>query len=510
MASTLRAALAGAAAAWILAGAAHAQGPAPDVVARGKYLTDMGDCAACHTKEGGQRFAGGLVMNTPVGGLSTPNITPDKDTGIGTYTDDEFYAVFHDGVGRAGHLYPAMPYPWYTNVTRDDVLAIKAYLMTLPPVHAPREPGSIGFPFNVRLGLAAWQVAFLKHGPFQPDPKASDEINRGAYIVQGLEHCGECHNGRKLLGDSGMAKRLQGGVIDGWYAPNITSDEHYGIGRYSDAQLAEFLKTGAARQLGTVLGPMAQTVHESLSKLNDGDIKAVVAYLKSTQAATNYTDTKKSDFTGPDATGGQTYLTYCASCHQQNGQGIAGKVPALDGSGVVAAGGPENVIRVVLGGVAAQKGYGPMGAYGASMTDEQIANVTNFIRQSWSNKAPPNAQAGDVGKLRPQTKTLLSSAECPANPPDSLAPLLADPSSGLADTLKATTSATMTQSANALLAKVRSAAPKLDQATVVNDLTAAYCPVLAADDTLAPEERVWRLNQFSTTVYTQATTKGAL
>ena len=491
------------------AGASPGAAPSGAVVARGKYLTEMGDCAACHTAEGGKPFAGGLYMNMPYAGkIATPNITPDKETGIGTYTDDEFYSVFHDGIGRAGHLYPAMPFPWYTNVSRDDVLAIKAYLMTLEPVHAPRKEAHLNFPFNIRVGMAFWDAALLKQAP-APAADASDQVKRGAYIVNGLEHCGECHNNNKLLGNISWSKRLQGGVIDGWYAPNITSDQHYGIGRFSDQQLAQYLKTGAAPTMGSVLGPMSQTVHESLSKLSDDDIKAVVAYLKSTEPLSDYKDAKSSDFTGVDPTGVQTYLSYCASCHQQNGQGIPGKVPSLDGNGAIAAGGPETIIRVILGGVNAQDSYGPMAALGASMSNEQISQVTNYIRQSWSNAAPANAEPGTVGKLRAQTQTLLAGnlGSCPDLAQEDMRKVVADPS--VDALLKSVNEGNMTQSANAIIAKVRAIDPKAKQADVVNSLTIAYCPVVAADDSLSAQQKIWQLDQFGESVYTQLTTKGA-
>lgn len=512
MAPLMRALRTGAAAAALLTGAASvafAQSASADVVARGKYLTDMGDCAACHTAEGGAKFAGGLMMNMPYAGkISTPNITPDKETGIGTYTDDEFYSVFHDGIGRAGHLYPAMPFPWYTNVSRDDVLAIKAYLMTLDPVHAPRKPSQLNFPFNIRLGMAFWDAAFLKTAP-APADDASAEVKRGAYIVNGLEHCGECHNNNKLLGNISWSDRLQGGEIDGWYAPNITSDQHYGIGRFTDDQLAQYLKTGAAPTMGSVLGPMSQTVHESLSKLSDQDIHAVVAYLKSTQPLSDYKDAKSSDFTGADPTGVQTYLSFCASCHQQNGAGIPGKVPALDGNGAIAAGGPETIIRVILGGVNAQDSYGPMAALGASMSNEQIAEVTNYIRQSWSNKAPANAEPGTVAKLRGQTQTLLAGnlGACPDLKQEDMVKVVADP--GVDGLLKGTNEGNMTQNANQLIAKVKSMDPKIKQADIVNSLTIAYCPVVTADASLSSQQKIWQLDQFSESVYTQLTTKGA-
>ena len=187
------------------------------LIAHGKYLATAGDCEACHTASGGKPFAGGLYMNTPFGQVATPNITPDNDTGIGKITDDQFYRVFHAGIGMNGdHLYPVMPFPWYTKVTRDDVLAIKAYLFSLAPVHAPQKPNKMEFPFNVRAGLIGWDLVFLKQGEFKPDPSQSPQVNRGAYLVQGLEHCGECHNGNALFGNSGLSNTLGGGVVDKW------------------------------------------------------------------------------------------------------------------------------------------------------------------------------------------------------------------------------------------------------------------------------------------------------
>jgi mono/diheme cytochrome c family protein len=239
-----------------------------DLIARGKYLADIGDCSSCHTASNGTKFAGGRYMPTPFGPISTPNITPDKSTGIGNWTDDDFYRALHDGITKAGeHIYPVMPYPWYTKVTRDDVMAIKAYLFSLQPVNAPRKPNELAFPFNIREGLAAWDGLFLRKGTFQPDPSKSAEINRGAYIVQGLGHCGECHNGRNLLGDTKMADSLQGGPIQHWYAPNITSDVQDGIGKYSDDQVFTFLKTGVSPGMGVAAGPMSETIHDSLRKL---------------------------------------------------------------------------------------------------------------------------------------------------------------------------------------------------------------------------------------------------
>ena len=240
------------------------------------------------------------------------------------------------------------------------MLAIKAYLFSLAPVHAPRQPNHLDFPFNVRAGLAVWDEMFLREGTFKPDPAKSAEINRGAYIVEGLGHCGECHNGRKLLGDTPMAQSLRGGPIENWYAPNITSDVRDGIGKYSDDQVFGYLKTGVSPGMGVASGPMAETIHDSLSKLNDGDLHAIVAFLKSTPAEASYTSAERSAFTGKDAVGRQAYLNNCASCHQLDGKGIAGAVPALSGNGAVLARGSDNVIRAILGGLEAQQSYAPM------------------------------------------------------------------------------------------------------------------------------------------------------
>ena len=202
---------------------------------------------------------GGLGMSTPFGTIFTPNITPDKATGIGNWTDDQFYRAVHQGIGHGGeYLYPVFPFPWFTKVTHDDVLAIKAYLFSLTPVNAPRKPLKFMFPFNIREALLTWRTAFFKPATFVPDKSKSDEVNRGAYLVEGLGHCGECHNHNNLLGASDWSGKLKGGQIDGWYAPNITSDGKEGVGQWSTDQIVAFLHDGAAPHGGIVLGPMKQ------------------------------------------------------------------------------------------------------------------------------------------------------------------------------------------------------------------------------------------------------------
>jgi len=495
-----------------LSAAAGEPGADASLIAHGKYLATAGDCAACHTASGGPDFAGGHMMDTPFGQLSTPNITPDKDTGIGNYTDDQFYRVFHEGINAKGErLYPVMPFPWYTKVTRDDVLAIKAYLFSLKPVHAPRKPSTLEFPFNVRTALIGWDAVFLKTGTFKPDPKLSPQINRGAYLVQGLEHCGECHNGRNLLGDTEAAQALQGGPIDQWYAPNITSDPKQGIGRYSDEEIFEYLKTGHSKAMGVVVGPMAQTMHESLGKLTDDDLHDIVAYLKSTPPRAHTPYVQASAFTGSQPEGAQAYLNYCASCHQPKGEGLAGSVPALVGNGAVLAAGPQDVIRVVLGGIEAQGTYSPMPAIGARMTDQEVADAVNYVRQSWGNKAQANAAPGEVGALRKVTKSVLAlSAQgggCGHVVDKDLAPVEA--SASVQKTLHQMTLQTILYSADDLLAQAHKAAPHAKQADIINSLTIAYCPIVqAGSGTL--QQKVEMLDEFAERLYTQSNTHGQM
>jgi mono/diheme cytochrome c family protein len=482
--------------------------PQPDLVARGKYLATMGDCAACHTAPNGVPLAGGLYMDTPFGKISTPNITPDKATGIGNITDKQFVRVFHQGIGEKGeYLYPVMPFPWYAKVTDSDALAIKAYLFSLKPVHAPRKPLEISFPFNIRAGLAAWDLAFLKEGVFKPDPSKSAQVNRGAYIVQGLEHCGECHDSRNMLGAGAVSEPLQGGEIDHWYAPNITSDVRTGIGRFSDQQLFTYLKTGAAPGMGTVVGPMSQTQHESLSKLTDGDLKAVVAYLKSTPSKPGFQPSVTQHMANGTLPGAQAYLDHCASCHQLDGKGIANVIPPLAGNGTVRSGGPETVIRVVLGGVEAQRSYAPMPALGVGMTDQEIADVTNYVRAAWGNDAPATAGPGEVADLRRQNKTYMSGAHaCPTVVQPAMAKFVVQPD--IQALLHQVNEDNLLPTVDQIVAKVKPAAGGASQADIINSMTIAYCPIVEADTRLSMQMRLLRLNQFSERLYTQLAQNG--
>ena len=516
----LRAALLAAASLAAVAVALSAQAAEPStppsaanaaLIEHGKYLTTAGDCAACHTSDGGKPFAGGLYMNTPFGPISTPNITPDKETGIGDITDDQFVRVFHQGIGQKGeHLYPVMPFPWYTKVTRADALAIKTYLFSLPPEHAPRKPLKLVFPFNIRAALIGWDAVFLKTGEFKPDPAKSPQINRGAYLVQGLEHCGECHNGNNMLGDTALAANLRGGPIDKWYAPNITSDKTQGIGRFTNDQIYTYLKTGSEPTMGVVVGPMAQTMHESLGKLTDEDLHDIVAYLKQAPAKEGFKEQKPAPTNVALRVDGTAYLNYCASCHGEKGQGLQGAVPSLNGNGAVIAQGPETVIRVILGGIQAQNSYSAMPAIGTRMTDQEVADATNYVREAWSNAVPAHAGPGLVGSLRKETATLMAAnppGGCPKIAQADTAAVIAHPD--VQQILAGTNEQNILHNAELLIRKLQAGAPRAKQADVINSLTIAYCPIVAADKSLTTQaDRAERLDEFSERIYTEFASKG--
>ncbi len=490
----------------LLAGvAAAANAPPPGnaatLVGRGRYLVLAGDCASCHTKAGGQAFAGGMYMPTPFGQISVPNITPDRDTGIGAWTDQQFYRALHEGIGRGGeYLYPVFPFPWYTNITREDATAIRAYLFSLPAVHSPRAPLRLSWPASVRESLTAWRAAFFKPAAPAAAVHASPQLARGAYLVEGLGHCGECHNRNNVAGVSRWSGTLQGGQIEGWYAPNITSDKAEGVGSWSSAEIVKFLKTGASPHAGIALGPMQEVVERSLSHLSDDDLLAIATYLKSVPARETYVDTAVP--TDRVAEGG-TYLTYCASCHGTAGQGLKGEIPALVGNGAVTAGGPQNVMRVVMGGLPAARGMAPMPAVGASMTDEQVTEAINYLRNSFGNAAPASDAPGLAAQIRAATHTTLAGnppGGCPAPAEAVLA--RAFEKSAVATQLARMDDPHMVNVIDRLLPRIRAAAPGVDDSAVVNGLTDAYCQVLSTA-TLGQAARAERIGNFAMLVYGQ-------
>ena len=369
------------------------------LIQQGEYLARAGDCISCHTAANGQPYAGGLRMDTPFGYLLTPNITPDKATGIGTWSADDLYRVLHDGVNKHGqYLFPAMPYTSYTKVTRADSDALYAYLMSLPPVSNTVQVNHLEFPFNVRLSMLGWNELFFRKGTFQPDPKQSAAWNRGAYLVEGLGHCSECHSPRNVLGAVEQKKAFSGAAVDGWFALNLTDSLKTGLGSWSIDDIATYLKTGADKNKSTSLGPMAEVVHNSLGFMTDADLQAMAVYLKSLPA-----DSRLSTQYQPDTTlkaGATLYVDNCSGCHQAQGTGMPGVFPPLAGNGAVIAAEPNDILKVVLFGIPAQNGYIAMPAFGGQLSDQQVADLANYVRNSWGNQASANASAADVAALR--------------------------------------------------------------------------------------------------------------
>lgn len=384
-------------AAWVLCSGAHAQ---QTPVQRGEYLARAGDCISCHTAKGGAPYAGGLRMDTPFGYLLAPNITPDPETGIGTWTADDFYRALHDGVNKRGQdMYPVMPYDFYTKVTRADSDAIFAYLKSLPPVRNSVDVNHLRFPFDLRWSMVAWRELYFDEGTYQPDPTKSAAWNRGAYLVEGLGHCSACHSPRNVMGAIEQDKAFTGATIDGWFALNLTDKMKTGLGDWTVDEIATYLKSGANKGKSTAFGPMAEVVHNSLQYLTDTDLKAMAEYLK----ALPPNSALKTGYAAVDPRaqqGAKLYVDNCMACHQSKGRGISGVFPPLAGNGAVVAPLPNDIIKVVLAGIPARSGYIAMPSFAARLTDQQIADIANYVRTSWGNASTPDATAQAVQALR--------------------------------------------------------------------------------------------------------------
>lgn len=388
------------------ASTAHAatDGQSFEQIARGRYLAAVGDCAACHTVPGGKPYAGGRPLETPFGTLLAPNLTPDRETGIGAWSDDQFVDALRIGRGGRGqHLFPAMPYTYYTKMTRDDALAIRAYLATLEPVRNKVIANQLPFPFDIRLSLAVWNQLFFTPGTFEPIAGKSAGWNRGAYLVEGLAHCGMCHTEKNFLGGDKTSRSLQGGVLQGWFSPNLTGDPHVGIGGWSADDIVDYLQTGHNR-FAAATGPMAEVVTDSTSQMSREDLAAMAAYLRDTPPRGGSAPTPVA---GDDPTmraGQAVYVANCSACHGADGAGIAGLFPPLKSSPSVLSVEPTSLIRVIIEGaqsVATDRAPtgASMPAFGWKLGDDEVAAVVTYIRNNWGNAAAA-ISAGDVKKSR--------------------------------------------------------------------------------------------------------------
>jgi len=374
-------------------------------IERGRYLAVAGDCVSCHTALGGAPFAGGTTLETPFGALLGPNITPDVATGLGAWSEEDFWRAMHDGIRKDGsRLYPAMPYPAYTKVTRNDVSAIWAYLRTLDPVRNEVQPNQLRFPFNVRRpATSTWDLLNFTPGVFQPDPAKSDVWNRGAYLVEGLGHCGTCHTPKNITGGDRSNEALQGALLQDWYAPDLTEDPRTGIGRWSIEEIVRYLKTGA-NSYDIASGPMAEAVSNSTSQMTDADLLAIATYLKDRAPRRGNAVTALPGDDSRMVAGKAIYEDRCAACHSDTGAGVPTLFPRLASAPLVHATDPTNLIRVVLiGSRAVATSAAPtapaMPAFGWNLNDAEIADVLTYVRNTWGNAASA-VQPEDVTKLR--------------------------------------------------------------------------------------------------------------
>ena len=379
----------------------------PALIARGEYLSTVGDCAACHTARDGQRYAGGRSLGTPFGDVPAPNITPDPETGIGQWSFDDFWRALHEGKGRQGELlYPVFSYTSFTKVTRDDALAIFAYLKSLPPVHRLDTELGLGFPYNVRSSLVAWRALYFKPGEYRPDPAKSEQWNRGAYLVQGLGHCNECHTTRDALGGIEQSRHLTGGQIPqlDWYAPDLSTQPGGGLDGWNAQDIVDLLKTGQSAR-GTAFGPMATVVSDSTQHMSDADLRAIASYLQSLPPRAPLTEPSSPfDTRALTEQGGKVYAKHCAECHGERGEGVAGVYPPLDGNSSVTEPTGINATRMVLLGgfapvtAANQRPYS-MPPFAQQLSDGEVAAVVTYIRRTWSNQASI-VRAEGVSKYR--------------------------------------------------------------------------------------------------------------
>ncbi|HET6247773.1 MAG TPA: cytochrome c [Tepidisphaeraceae bacterium] len=359
-------------------------------VARGRYLSTAGDCVVCHTRPqpGAPAFAGGYPLHAAPGTVYSSNITPDRETGIGKWTPDQFFRAMHDGISADGrHLYPAFPYVYFSRLSRADDDAIFAYLKTLKPVRYRPPRNTLIFPTNIRAGMIGWNALFLHLRPFQSDHSRSAAWNRGKELVTGVAHCGGCHTGKNFMFGDVSGPSLRGGLADAWYAPNLNGDTPDGLGSWSVADIAQYLKEGSNR-FTRAAGAMRDVVDQSTSQLTEADRNAIATYLKSLPPVS------RKSVAAPSVQqmqkGQAVYTAQCAACHEVNGRGSTA-YPSLAGNTLLAADNPDTVLRIVQQGTSAPQAVPDanrfsMPAFG-TLSDADLADVATYIRNAWGNHA---------------------------------------------------------------------------------------------------------------------------
>ncbi|MBK5276698.1 MAG: cytochrome c [Desulfuromonadales bacterium] len=405
---------------------AQAAPASQELVQRGAYLARAGDCIACHTAREGQPFAGGLPLNTPIGIIYSTNITPDLETGIGRYSRDDFEKVMREGVAKDGHhLYPAMPYTSYARLTQEDLSALYAWFTQgVEPVHNPNRRTRLSWPLSMRSLMAVWNGLYFKKGEYAVDPDKSAEWNRGAYLVQGLGHCGDCHTPRGIAGQvKAVSERdggryLAGATLDNWYASPLAGDLETGLKAWPKDEIVEFLRTGRTARVAAI-GIMSEVVGKSTQYLTDPDLMAIAEYLKSLppsfnegqgnadsamQASEESAATRALRAGDTGIPGSRDYLDNCNACHRSDGSGAKRTFPNLVKNEVVNASDPTSLIHLVLAGSSMPSTQTAPSAlampdFGWRLSDEEVADVLSFVRGSWGNHAA-GVSRDEVGRVR--------------------------------------------------------------------------------------------------------------
>jgi mono/diheme cytochrome c family protein len=384
----------------------------PNTIERGRYLSVVGNCQACHTARGGMPFAGGFALPTPFGTVYGSNLTP-SDSGLGSWSADDFWRAMHHGQAPDGRwLNPVFPYNNTTHVTREDSDALYAYFRSLPAVEAPVPAHDLRWPYNTQFALKAWRTLYFTPGAHEaPPPTArTPEMLRGAYLVNGLGHCSACHVPRDALGGQGNLLGFSGGQIpmQRWYAPSLLDPAESGVQDWSLDEIVALFKDGRARD-ALVSGPMAEVVQHSTQHWAPADLRAMASYLQQLPkpAAARAEKTARADSRALTA-GAQRYEQHCAQCHGAQGEGITSQgapaYPALAGNRTVTMASPANLVQIVLNG-----GFGPateghprpfgMPPFVLQLNDQELADVLTYVRTQWGNQAAP-VSALDVQQLR--------------------------------------------------------------------------------------------------------------
>ena len=471
-----------------------------EIIAKGRYLAEIGGCQSCHTQPDAPAYSGARYLDTPFGQVSTPNLTSDPASGLGQWTPEEFYRALHDGIGRTGQfLYPAMPYPWYARITREDALAIQIYLFSLPPVLKYRPPNHLLFPYSVRTSLAGWRERFFKPADFVADAQRTAQLNRGDYLVNGLARCTLCHGADATA--TRVRKPFQGGVINDWWSMTVAPDLLVATAQWSEADIAAFLKTGVVPGASSPAAPIPESVH-GLGNASTDDLQAIAAYVKSAPAGLS--PTAPAVFDGAQAKGGQGYLDRCAACHGMDGNGIPEVIPSLVRNTAVVANDPQEVLKAVLGGRVAAGTYAPMAAVGADMTDDDVADTATFVRQHFGDPAAPTVAPAIVAAMRESIDTPMNAsraASCTPVPPGPITVGMNQPLAGIPAAVATLDPKNPWPRLLLLAGRVDHYIPTASLAERTNVLTGIYCKVLLRNAAADRATRATMLGAFSQQMY---------